>query len=126
MPPRAPTRSLGTITDVSIEGVEIDDSYGRRQYRLDFTDASGKHYRRFPINDLAFRAHFQKTIATLGNERKAKQAALDAILSTKRIYLRIGLARPARLGSYPEACWTQVTGIHTFPDYLGGKTFADF
>jgi hypothetical protein len=106
--------------------VEIDDSYNRRQYRLDFADASGKRYTRFPINDLAFRAYFQKAIATLGDEKKAERAALDAILSTKRIYLRIGLARPSRLGNYPESCWTQVTGIHTLPDYLGGKTFADF
>ena len=125
VPTGAQTRSLGTIGDGRIIRVGIDDSFGSRQFRLDFADPSGKEYRRFPINDLAFRTYFQKTIEILG-EREAESVVLQALLSTKRIYLRIGLARPETLGDHPEACWTQVTGTYTLPDYLEGKTFADF
>ena len=126
VPPGAQTRSLGTIGDVLIFGVEVDDSYGRHQYRLDFADSSGKRYRRFPINDLAFRTALEKTIEALGDKREAERRSLRGLRSEDRIYLRIGLARPDLLGDHPEACWTQVTGIYTFPDYLRGKTFADF
>ena len=124
--PGAQTRSLGTISDVRVLNVRVDDSYGRRQFRMDFEDASGKRYSRFPISDLAFRAYLQESIKRLGDERKAEDAAFEALLFSQRIYLRIGLARPEQLGNYPLACWTQINGIYTFPDYLGGKTFADF
>lgn len=48
---------------------------------------------------------------------------MEALHSVDRIYIRLGLTRP---WGDPEVCWTQVTGIYTFPDYLEGKTFADF
>ena len=48
---------------------------------------------------------------------------MDALRSVDRIYLRLGLTRP---WGDPEYCWTQVTGIYTFPDYLEGSTFAHF
>jgi hypothetical protein len=57
---------------------------------------------------------------------EAEEAVSEALLNAERTYLRIGLARPRQLERYPEACWTQVTGVYTFPDYLEGKTFADF
>jgi len=45
----------------------------------------------------------------------------------ERIYLRLGLARPFKKSAADEPrCYLQVTGVHTFPDYLQGKTFADF
>ncbi len=126
VPPTSKTRSMGTIGNVRILGVEVDDSYGRRQYRLSFQDSSGRAYDRFPVNDLAFRTAIQKDIDALGDERKAEGVASQALCSKERVYLRIGLARPEQLGNHPVACWTQVTGIYTFPDYLHGKTFADF
>ena len=101
-------------------------SYGRRQFRLHFKDATNKEYTRWPVNDLAFRAYLQKTMNSLGDEREAEGAVLKALTSADRIYLRISLARPESPGDYPEACWAQVTGIYTFPDYLAGATFADF
>jgi hypothetical protein len=126
VPPEADTRSLGTICDATILGVDIDDSYGRRQFRLDFVDASGERYMRWPVNDLAFRAYLQQTLDTVGDLREAEHIVLQSLLSAERVYLRIGLARPRPLGDYPPACWTQITGVYTFPDYLNGKTFADF
>jgi ATP-dependent DNA helicase RecQ len=40
------------------------------------------------------------------------------------VVLRIGLTR--HWDAYPDRCFLQITGIHTFPDYLEGQTFADF
>ena len=126
MLPGAGTRSLGTIADVNIQGVDIDNYKGRRKFRLTFTDASGKTYLNLPINDLTFRQYLQNLIDTLDNETRAERASMEALLSFDRIYLRIGLARPYSIPNYPFACWRQITGIYTFPDYLGGKTFGDF
>ena len=124
--PGVQTRSLGTIGHVRIQSVSIDDSYGRRQFRVDFEDPSGRYYERFPANDLAFRMALQKGIDVLGDEREAESAMYQALGSHERVYLRIGLARPQTFVGHPECCWTQVTGIYTFPDYLDGRTFADF
>jgi hypothetical protein len=44
--------------------------------------------------------------------------------SERAVYLRIGLARGWE--KYPDRCYLQVTGIYSFPDYLGGKTLCDF
>lgn len=123
--PEARTRSLGTIRDVRINYVAIETYYEKRRLRLDFTDQRNQRYSRLPINDLTFRAYVQSSITKVGN-LKTENVAQQALLGADRIYLRIGLARPwSRQGS-PRACWTQVTGIYTFPDYLEGKTFADF
>ena len=124
--PGAPTRSLGTLADVELEGVAISDSYDRLRFGLDFVDPSGRQYVNYPINDLAFRCYGESLIDVSADHRQAEIVAITALTSTRRIYLRLGLARPVQLGEYPEACWIQVTGIHTFPDYLEGKTFADF
>ena len=104
----------------------IDERYGRTQFRLDFEDTQGKRYNGYPVNDLAFRTFLQSKIEMLNDHLKAANSVFEALHSADRLYLRIGLARPRKMGNYPIACWTQVTGVHTFPDYLEGKTFADF
>ncbi len=127
VPPGAPTRSLGTVEGARIEQVRVDDSRGRRQYRADFVDGSSVRYEGWPVNDLAFRHMMQASIDSLGGERAAAHQAERLLAeSSERLFMRVGLTRPVRMGSYPLACWTQITGIYTFPDYLGGKTFADF
>ena len=120
--PGTETRSLGTISDIRILNADVNP-WGK--FCLGFVDASGKAYLDLPVNDLSFQAYFRNSISSLGSLRASK-AVSQALCLTERIYLRIGLARPIQLGNYPKACWTQVTGIYTFPDYLGGKTFADF
>ena len=126
VPVDADTRSLGTLCSPRATHVWVDDRYGRRQFRLDFEDGSGKRYDGYPVNDLAFRTFLQDRIDALGDDGKASDAVLAALQNAERLYLRIGLARPRQMGSYPMACWTQVTGVYTFPDYLDGRTFADF
>ena len=79
--PGAGTRSLGTIADVNIQGVDIDNYKVRRKFRLTFTDASGKTYLNLPINDLTFRQYLQNLIDTLDNETRAERASMEALLS---------------------------------------------
>ena len=74
--PGTGSRSRGTIENVRVQRVTIDNSYGRQQFRMDFADDSGQTYRRFPINDLAFRSALQANIEALGDERKAEKVAL--------------------------------------------------
>lgn len=125
--PGAPTRSLGTVEGARIERIHVDDTWDRRQYRADFVDGAGVRYEGWPVNDLAFRHMMQASIAELGDERAAAYHAKRLLAqSSDRLFLRIGLARPNQVGNHPLACWTQITGIHTIPDYLDGKTFADF
>lgn len=124
--PDAETRSLGTLCSPRVTNVWIDQSYGRTQFRIDFEDGQGNMYNGYPVNDLAFRTLLQGKIERFDDHSKAANSIFEAIQSADRLYLRIGLARPRKMGNYPVACWTQVTGVHTFPDYLQGKTFADF
>lgn len=126
VPADADTRSLGTLCNPTAADVWVDDRYGRQQFRLDFEDASSKIYSGYPVNDLAFRTLLQDRIDALGDNRKAADVVLAALQDANRLYLRVGLARPRQMGNYPTACWTQITGVYTFPDYLNGRTFADF
>ena len=125
--PGAPTKSLGTIEGARIERIHVDDSWDRRQYRADFVDGSGVRYERWPVNDLAFRHMMQANTAELGGDGAAVHQAERLLAKAgDRLFLRVGLARPNQVGNHPLTCWTQITGIYTFPDYLAGKTFDDF
>jgi hypothetical protein len=50
-------------------------------------------------------------------------ASFTERLNNSEVFLRIGPARGWE--KYPDRCYLQVTGVHTFPDYLAGRTFAD-
>jgi hypothetical protein len=126
VPPGANTRSLGTIADVRPIKLEVDDRFERQTLRLDFQDAAGHTYKRLPVNDLAFRGFFRQHEDSALGKGKAELEVMSALTSVQRVYLRVGLARPTEIGDYEEACWAQITGVYTFPDYLDGRTFADF
>jgi hypothetical protein len=49
---------------------------------------------------------------------------LTQMLKQREVFLRIGLSRG--WSKFPGKCFLQINAIHTFPDYLNGKTFADF
>ena len=121
VPPGAQTRSLGTIDIVhGLDAYTETNRWDKSSFRLQFQDASGNAYSGVPIQDLTFRAYFREAVESLG-EAQAGRSVTATLRSADRVYLRIGVARP-----WEGACWTQVTGIYTFPDYLHGKTFADF
>jgi len=116
-------RSLGTLRPRRMIHVIHDLSpEDKWQYRLRFEDHEGATYR-LTITDLAWRYYcdHQRTVGT------APQQIADTLLhtlQTSEVYLRIGLARG--WDKFPGRCYLQLTGIHTFPDYLSGRTFADF
>lgn len=48
---------------------------------------------------------------------------LTAVLQKAQVFLRIGLSRGWE--KFPDRCYLQITGVYSFPDYLGGRCFAD-
>ena len=124
--PGTDTRSLGTIKNVDVQNITAERRYDRPTLRMDFEDESGDLHQRFPVNDLAFRGLFGELADQHTWEQRAAEILLDLIKDADRVYLRVGLARPTEIGDYEKACWVQVTGVYTFPDYLNGRTWADF
>jgi len=116
-------RSLGTIKPSGISQVIYELSLENKwQYRLRFEDGTGAAYR-LTITDLAWR-YFCDYQRAQGEAPTHIATPLLHILQASEVYLRIGLARG--WDKFPGRCYIQLTGIHTFPDYLEGKTFADF
>jgi hypothetical protein len=116
-------RSLGTIRPRRITQVVYELSPDNKwQYRLRFEDHDGAAYR-LTVTDLSWRYYcdFQRTH---GNSPQQIADSLLRSLQASEVYLRVGLARG--WDKFPERCYLQLTGVHTFPDYLEGRTFADF
>jgi len=116
-------RSLGTIRPTQVESVSyrwVEE--GRWEYRLTFQDAAGVAYR-LSVADLAFRYCLDYLRQRKGMAAEEAAACLTHALRHRDVYLRIGLARMWQ--KHPDRCYLQVTGIHTFPDYLQGRCFAD-
>jgi hypothetical protein len=78
---------------------------------------------RLVITDLTWQYYCR---SLRGEERDLQKIAAELTerLKNSVVYLRIGLARG--WNKFPERCYLQITGIYTFPDYLGGKNFYDF
>lgn len=124
--PGANTRSIGTLSQVAGVRVRLEEGPRRPESRLLFTDSARVTYNA-PITDLAFQ---ELTYAEIRRQNRPLEAVAEEltklVMLTRRVYLRIGLARPWTNSVGKRACWMMVTGIHTFPDYLQGKSFADF
>jgi len=119
-------RSLGTVSKIQIETIEFEPLRipGHYKPRLTFRDSIGL-ISGIPVSDLSFRTFADSEIRRLGSTSVASVQILKILRNANRLYLRIGLPGKWVL-PHRTACWTQVTGIHTFPDYLKGKSFADF
>jgi hypothetical protein len=125
--PEANTRSIGTLSQVRVTAAKLPVWSGKLRYRLSFRDNSGFLYNDIPISDLAFRELSYAEVKKRGRSPVAVSQQITSLLTTAdRLYLRLGLAHPWRNPNTGKVgCWTQVTGIYTFPDYLEGKSFAD-
>ena len=125
--PGTQTRSIATLANPVINSVEIVEDGGAVKSRLQFTDTTNTQYF-LPISDLAFR---ELCYMSIKRNKKSVSDVINYIAAklqqTKRTYLRIGLARPWK-NDYTgeEHCYMQITGIFTFPDYLGGKNFSNY
>jgi len=125
--PGANTRSIGTLSQVYNIVVQLTEWSGKLRYRLLFRDSTGFLYD-IPISDLAFRELSYTEVKRRNRSRAIVSQEITSLLTNAdRLYLRLGLARPwVNPNTSKRGCWMQVTGIYTFPDYLGSKSFADF
>ena len=117
------SRSLGTVRP----GEVVEVSYkpkaeGKWDYRMSFTDGAGETYR-LAVTDLAFRYCLDHLRTCEGMTPRGVEDRLMSILADAQVFLRIGLARG--WDRHPDRCHLQITGVHTFPDYLGGRCYAD-
>jgi hypothetical protein len=116
-------RSLGTIKPAQIlETKYAKENDGAWDYRLKFHDTKDIPYR-LKITDLTWQYYCRNL---RGEDRDPGKIALELTEQLKKheVYLRIGLARG--WDEFPDRCYLQITGVYTFPDYLGGKHFHDF
>ena len=122
--PGSPTRSLGTIAGVAIDRLILEERNSKLEYRLSFVDGVGVPYNSIAVTDLTFRKFTDIQIEQEGSPLEAARK-ITSLLKKMRVYLRLGLTRPWAPPGQTPVCWLQVTGIHTFPDYVAGRSFAD-
>ena len=117
-------RSLGTIQPQEIKEVSytLGDETDAWDYRISFIDSLAHTYR-LKITDLSWQ-YYCHSLRGETHDSARIAAELTQILRQRQVYLRIGLSRGWK--KFPERCFLQVNAIYTFPDYLEGKTFADF
>jgi hypothetical protein len=115
------TRSLGTIRPRQILKVIHEQRDDAWKYRLWFVNGERMTWH-LTITDLAWRYFCDSQRQTRSAEKIVSE--LTAKLEASQVYLRIGLARG--WDKHPDRCYLQVTGVYSFPDYLEGRTFADF
>jgi hypothetical protein len=117
-------RSLGTICPTEITALVYEPKTGDKwDYRITFKDQSARTYR-LAITDLAYRHYLDYGRLQLSYPLDELIPQLMRFFNQHTTFLRIGLARLWE--RYPDRCYLQVTGIHTFPDYLRGRSFVDF
>ncbi len=123
--PGANTRSIATLAQPTILDLEFSESSVKP--RLYFKDRTG-HIFDCAASDRALWNLCYSSVKRKRRERKELSSELRGLWqSAGSIYLRLGLARPFEITPTTKPrCYLQVTGVHTFPDYLQGKTFADF
>lgn len=116
-------RSLGTILIDRLWEVIYDcNEYGKWNYRIAFSDRAGQRYR-LMVTDLTFR-YCLDYMRDRGDNPQDLALKLTAFLQRSKTYLRIGLSRG--WDKFPDRCYLQINGIHSFPDYLKGRCFTDF
>jgi len=125
--PGANTKSIATLSQVTIVNVQLPEWEGKLRYRLSFRDSTGYMFDR-PVSDLAFRELCYKEVKVDGHAcLKVSSRLTNLLKSVDRVYLRLGLARPwLQPRASEKRCYLQVTGIYTFPDYLQGKSITNF
>ncbi|MBI4285725.1 MAG: hypothetical protein HY670_07480 [Chloroflexi bacterium] len=125
--PGSQTRSIATLSTATALNIQLSEWEGRLRYNLSFKDSEGIMFDR-PVSDLTFRELCYKRVKRDGNPCLTVSTELtDLLKRADRAYIRLGLARPwIQPGSSEAKCYLQVTGIYTLPDYLEGRTFADF
>ena len=118
------SRSLGTIRPARILKTihEFSQDSNKWKYRIGFVDNEQGTYW-LTVTDLTWR-YFHDQQRQSGHAPADIASEMTMLLKSSEVLLRIGLARGWE--EHPDRCYIQLTGVYTFPDYLAGKTFADF
>ncbi len=118
-------RSTGTIIPKEITAIIYEPGpEGAWDYRIIFRDGAGTQYR-LKITDLTWHYYCDAMRREkFENDHTRVTSHLTTLLMSGEVCLRIGLSRGWK--KFPDKCFLQVNGIHTFPDYLEGKTFGDY
>jgi len=114
-------RSIGTVVPQGIGKITFTPDRG--SYQILFKDQAD-HWYRLTITDAAFRAYAKYVCLTEKIFPDEVAARLTRILRKRPVLLRIGLSRG--WAKFPDRCFLQINAIYTFPDYLQGRSFADF
>ncbi len=124
VPPGTGTSSIGSLSGPEIVALEL--SAHSIKPRLVFKDASGQGFN-LPASDLALWRICYACLKRKGQDPEQFAAEVfHPMKQAARVYLRLGLSRPwVQPGCSEARCYVQVTGVHTFPDYLKGKTWAE-
>jgi hypothetical protein len=116
-------RSVGTVRPKAFHKIFYspgdDDAWN---YRLGFYDEADEYYR-LKITDLTWNYYCAAQRADAHGPTEIAEE-FSQRLKGQLVYLRIGLSRGWK--KFPGRCFLQINGLYTFPDYLKGKTFADF
>lgn len=91
------------------------------RYALRFSDSRGEVYENIPVTDLALRAWADARFNQGANPQAVSDELTAELNAAHSVCLRVGLGR-----EYKGKLWLQVNGIYSFPDWLGGRCFADF
>lgn len=118
-------RSVGTVRPRGIvKAIYGPGSFDENawDYRLQFYDEAGQYYS-LKITDLTWHLYCD---AQRSPERQPAEiaAGLTRLLQARKVLLRLGLSRG--WAEQRGRCYLQINGVYTSPDYLAGKTLADF
>ncbi len=120
--------SLGTVQVARLDSVIYETrSYNgseKWEFRFRFVDGAGCVYD-LPITDLSYRYYLDHLRAVEHHSPGEITASLASQFAHNPLYLRLGLTRPG-WEKFPDTCHIQINGVYSFPDYLEGKTFADY
>ena len=117
-------RSVGTVRPRAIVKVIYGPSRQGEafDYRMQFYDEAGQFYS-LKITDLTWHRYCD-SLRQPDRQPAQIAAELTRVLKRRAVLLRIGLSRG--WAEHPDRCYLQINGVYTDPDYLAGKTIADF
>lgn len=111
-------RSVVIVRPQDVPTFHIRVYDGKLKTHMEFRDQAGEFHSRLPVTD----ANWLGVVRYLWmNHRSDIQGRLRNALSGKELFLRIGITREWR-----GQIWRQVSGVFSIPDWLMGRSFADF
>lgn len=121
------SKATFSLTTIDVDQIYFFDCQqdvfekGKYRYRLSFRDDRQNSYDDIPVTDLALQAWAVAQIRRGANPQTLSDWLSTQLQDAQQVFLRLGLGREFR-----REFWLQVNGIYSFPDWLGGRCFADF